>query len=133
MKEKLIRFMQGRYGMDALSKTLLYGGLIVMLVSYFFGVTIVYYLSIVVIVYGYFRVFSRNHSARQKENQWYTIQIAKVKSLFKGNSGRKSGSAGANVRVYKCPSCKQKVRVPGGKGRIQITCPKCGVKFIKRT
>lgn len=30
---------------------------------------------------------------------------------------------------YYCPSCKQQVRVPAGKGKVRVTCPRCGEKF----
>ena len=78
MKEKLIRFMQGRYGIDQLSKFLLITGLAVVLLSAFFGETAVSMLLYIfgwgVVIYCYFRIFSRNVQKRYAENQAYLMK-----------------------------------------------------------
>ena len=100
MREKMMRFMQGRYGVDQFTNFLM---------KLFFGefifyflfrrlvpelASIMYYLSLATLVYTYYRIF---------------------------------------YRIYKCPTCKRKVRVPKGKGKISIHCPKCDTYFIKRS
>ncbi len=133
MREKIARFMQGRYGVDHFTRFLMFFGLAVMLISYFLGFVPTYYVSLVIIIYAYYRAFSRNIQARTRENEKYLEFVSRLKGGFRGGASAGTKSADPGVRIFKCPSCGQKVRVPSGKGKIQITCPKCHVKFIKKT
>ena len=159
MKEKFLRFMQGRYGVDQFSKALLIAGLVVVLLSSFFtgkGVgTLFYFLGWVLIIYCYFRVFSRNISKRYAENQKYLAKTYKLRTYIQQ---QKNSLAQRKVyHIYKCPGCKQKIRIPKGKGskkelhelsddcpeeielhrpfidKVTIRCPKCGTTFIKKS
>ena len=115
MKEKLQRFMWGRYGL-ALS---------------FFGLRIFYVLALALLVYVYYRMFSRNMSKRSAENQWYLKKEMKVRSWWQR---RKKLFAGhRDYKIFKCPKCGQKLRVPRHKGKIAIHCRKCGEEFIRKT
>lgn len=135
MKEKLIRFMQGRYGIDTFSKALLVLGLIAVLISSFFAGktagTIGYVLGWFIIIYCYFRMFSRNVNKRYAENQTFLAKTSKIRSYFHSQKGM--WSQRKTCHIYKCPNCKQKIRVPKGKGRIEIRCPKCSTTFIKKS
>ena len=86
MKEKFMRFMQGRYGVDQLSKALLVIGLIsVLLASFFRGSligTFFYYVGWFLIIYCYFRMFSKNVSKRYAENQAYLAKSYKIRCFF---------------------------------------------------
>ena len=86
MKEKFLRFMQGRYGVDQFSKALLIGGLIVVLLSSFFAGgragSLFYLLGWVLIIYCYFRIFSKNISKRYAENQKYLAKTYKIGLIF---------------------------------------------------
>ena len=133
-KESFIRFMQGRYGVDALGKTINIVSLILLVLALFTRFSLLYFLGIALIIYEYYRMFSRNIQKRYQENQKFltfkykmAIKFGKIKNIFKPRADAKTH------RIYKCPSCKQKVRVPKGRGRIEITCPKCKEKFIKKT
>ena len=135
MKEKLYRFMQGRNGVDSLSKFLLITGVVVVLLSALFGSHPVgmffYFLGWVVIIYCYFRMFSRNISKRYAENEAFLNRTYKIRSFF-----QKQINIWKQRRVYHiytCPGCRQKIRVPRGRGRIEIRCPKCGATFIKNS
>ena len=131
MNEKLIRFMYGRYGVDKLSKHLVFGALIISLVSMFLPVGILYPVSLVMVVWGYFRIFSRNHAKRYQEGAAYERFLAK---LQKGpNQLKYEMEQRKDYRVFKCPNCKQRLRIPKGRGMVEIRCRKCAAVFRKRT
>lgn len=130
MKEKLQRFMWGRYGTDRFNQVLMFFAIVLLLIS-FLGGGIFYLLATAVMVYAYIRMFSRNISKRSKENQWYLKQEMKVRSFF--IKKKKELVQRKDYHIYKCPNCKQKIRVPKGKGRIAITCKRCGNEFIKKS
>ena len=71
MKEKLARFMYGRYGTDRFGRTLIVGALVLLLISTFARSSLLYVLSVAVLLYTYFRTFSRNIQARYKEEMAY--------------------------------------------------------------
>ena len=85
----------------------------------------------VMIIYCYFRMFSRNVSKRYAENEAFLAGVYKIRNFFRSQKGlwkqRKV------YHIYKCPGCRQKIRIPKGKGKIEIRCPKCGTTFIKKS
>lgn len=131
MKEKLIRFMYGRYGVDSFGKFLLGAGIVLFLLSEFFNLRIVYFLAWAVLIYSYFRIFSRSVYKRAAENQEYLRRTAKLRGFFRTQKNLLMQRR--THHIYRCPSCKQKIRVPRGKGRIEIRCPKCQTTFIKKS
>lgn len=130
-RERLMQFMQGRYGADALNRALVVVSFVFMILSWFVFHTAFYLVGLVIILYCAFRMFSRNIQARYKENVWYMKQVNKVKYFFSKLKYRKE--AGKTHHIYSCPKCKQKIRVPKGKGKIMVRCPKCGTEFMKRS
>ena len=88
-------------------------------------------LAVAVMIYAYFRMFSKNIAKRSAENQWYLQKELKVKGFFQKKK-RKLQSR-KQYHIYKCPNCKQKIRVPRGRGKIAITCRKCGNEFIRKS
>lgn len=136
MKEKIMKFMYGRYGNDELNQFLVKLVFINLILSLFvrgsrFLSDLFYYLSIILLVFMYYRMFSKNYSKRYSEKIAYLEYSNKIKVYLDKNNKEKSQRK--EFRFYKCPSCKQKVRVPRGKGKISIHCPKCGVDFIKKS
>lgn len=118
--ERFRIFMYGRYGTDKLNFLLLTVGLILSILSSFVPVLAFLVLfSYALMIWCVFRMFSRNIAARQREAAAYT-------RLTKFFTDRQN-------RYYACPSCGQNVRVPRGKGRISIKCPRCGQRFEKKT
>ena len=117
------RFMQGRYGGDKLNMTLVwvaFGGYIV---SLFIPVPAVklglIFLSYILIAWSLFRMLSRNTYKRYQENRKYLQLVDRIKDR--------------EHRYFDCPRCRQPVRVPRGKGKIAITCPKCRERFIRKS
>jgi len=131
MKEKFIRFMQGRYGVDQLNRFLSVFSIVLLLISMFVKVGILYYAALAVIVYQYFRTFSRNIPKRYAENQKYLEVTSKVRTVWKHK--KNEWKQLKTHHIYKCPGCGQKIRVPRGRGRIEIRCPKCYHTFIKKS
>ncbi len=134
VKEKLIRFMQGRYGAygpDLLNRFLLTSAVVLLVVSMFTGWDILYWISLAALGYSYFRMFSKNYSKRYAENQEFSKMTYKIRTFWalQKNLMRQRKTH----HIYKCPDCKQKIRIPRGKGKIAVRCPKCGREFIKRS
>lgn len=130
MKEKFYRFMQGRYGADQLSRFLMAMVMVCLILS-LFGLRIFYIVGIALLVYSYFRIFSKNLYKRRAENTAYLQWEYKVKQRFA--TWKRNMQQRKTHHIYRCPSCKQKIRVPRGKGRIEIRCPKCNQTFIKKS
>lgn len=123
--------MQGRYGVDEYSKFLIVTSLIFILLANITNLSLFSILGLGLIVYSYVRVLSRKPSKRWRENQGYLKKKRAVVKKF--NAFKNQWNQRKQYRFYKCPSCNQKIRVPKGKNKINITCPKCKTQFIKKT
>ena len=130
LREKFARFMYGRYGVDELGKTLLYVILGMAIVSMFIKGSFLNILIWITLIFAYYRMFSKNHAQRYAENQKFLQLKRKVMSKLKGGYQQ---PVGREHRIFQCPTCGQKVRVPRGKGKISIHCPKCHHDFVKRS
>lgn len=130
MKEKLSRFMQGRYGNDHLNRFILIISVLLWIIS-MFTVPWLYLLSVMGIAAVYWRMLSRNIYKRAEENRKYMRYENKV--LFFWRRRKAEARQRKTHHIYKCPSCKQKIRIPRGKGRIEVTCPKCRQAFIRNS
>ena len=119
--------MQGRYGMDQLGRFLLFAALALIILSFFFGGMILDTIALALLVWGYIRMFSRNHTKRWEENEKFLS--LKDRILGRGGRSRKDSTH----CYFQFPACGQKVRVPRGKGKISIHCPRCHTEFIRRT
>lgn len=124
-------FMSGRYGTDELSKFMLAVCLVLLVINIFTGVQGVYLIALVLLGVCYFRMFSRNYVKRSEENREYLDTVWKIKNWFLKKKNRIIQSK--DFHIYKCPSCGQKIRIPRGKGKICITCPKCRNQFEKKS
>lgn len=130
-KMKFARFMQGRNGVDQLSQFLNVVVLILLVVSIFTKSIILDWLPFVLMGYMYFRIFSRNIAKRSVENQKFCNM--RYDLAIKKNKWKKEREQRKIYRFFRCPMCKQKVRVPKGRGKICITCPKCRQEFVRRS
>ena len=119
----LHNFMAGRYGTDRLNMVILSVGLVASLLSVLIKFAPVN-LALFVLSYGMmfwaiFRSLSRNTYKRYQENRKFLQLTGRLKDR--------------EHRYFDCPKCRQMVRVPRGKGKISITCPRCREKFVKKT
>ncbi len=122
---KLAQFMMGRRGFDQLSRRLMILAIIFILLDFFVPGSILTTLALVIIIYSYFRAFSRNLERRQAENNWY---ITFVESKLRSYRSRDY----KHYRYFKCPSCGQTLRAPKGRGKIRVTCSCCHSVFEKK-
>ena len=117
------RFMEGRYGNDRFNMAILTAGLIACILSMFFPIAAVKLLlttvSYALMFWAIFRSLSRNTYKRYQENRKFLQVFDRVKDR--------------EHRYFDCPKCRQMVRVPRGKGKISITCPRCREKFVRNT
>ena len=123
IKQALVRFMAGRYGTDKLNMWILGAGVVLCLISVFIrfppvnlALTAVSY---ILMIWAIFRTFSRNTYKRYRENRRFLMCLDRIKDR--------------DHRYFDCPKCRQPVRVPRGKGKIMITCPKCKEKFQRKS
>lgn len=122
--------MWGRYGNDKLNQFLMICAMVLLVLSMFLPGPF-YLLAVVAMVYVYYRMFSKNIGKRAAENQWYLKKSMKLRGRFEKKK-REFGQR-KQYHIYRCPGCRQKIRVPRGRGRIAITCRKCGKEFIKKS
>lgn len=118
--------MYGRNGTDSLNRALFIPIVLLFALSMFTqGNTriIVSLFAWVLIIYMYFRTFSKNIVKRRKENDWYERKINYIKTRAR---------QAKQYRFFTCPNCKTHLRVPRGVGKITITCKKCGTKFDRK-
>lgn len=131
LKMRLAAYMNGRYGYDQLGKLLIGASIVCLILSFFTFNDIFYYLGIILLVFCYYRMFSKNISKRDSENRKFTGLTGKVTARFRGSKRRISERKTHNF--FKCRNCSQTIRVPKGKGNIYITCPKCKTEFQAKT
>ena len=113
-------FMLGRYGSDKLNGALLLTGVLLMVLgSIFKKLAFLTLLAYLPLIWCIFRMYSRNLEARRRENAAFLNFFAHLKDR--------------EHRYYRCPRCKQTVRVPRGRGKINIRCPKCSERFIRKS
>ncbi len=137
IREKLSRFLYGRYGVDKLGYAILIVSMILSLASSFCAAAspkvslILYIISYGLLIWMLFRMLSKNRAARMSENtkflgfwkgmkKWFSLQYNRIKDI-------------RTHRYFACPNCKNNLRVPKGRGEITITCPVCKTKFDRKT
>ncbi len=130
-----MKFMAGRNGTDQLCRFLSFASLFFLLLATFaasspFGASALV-LAAACLFYCWFRALSKNTYRRSQENAAYLRLQNRVLGRFRGFFGRMKQRK--DYRFYRCPSCKARLRVPKGKGKVSVTCRGCGAKFIKKS
>ena len=128
--------MQGRNGVDQFARFTMGVALAAIVLTLFTGTrsgigAFLDLFGMAAIVYTYFRIFSKNISKRYQENQKYLQMTDKLRARFQKE--KRMMSQRKDYHIYSCPGCSQKIRIPrGGFKKVEIECPKCHTKFIKR-
>jgi hypothetical protein len=123
--------MMGRYGNDQLNQFIYVVAVISIVLELITHLTIFYILSLVLIILGYVRTFSRNINRRYDENMKFLEKKDSILNHFRRQ--KYYAAQRKDFHIYTCPTCRQKIRIPRGKGKISVTCPKCRSSFIKRS
>ncbi|MDO4271275.1 MAG: hypothetical protein Q4C72_10200 [Eubacteriales bacterium] len=131
MMNFLRRFMAGRYGSDQLNNAFLLLGLALIFIEWLTRWTWMGMFILALLFLCYFRMFSRNIQARYAENQKFMRLWGPIAQRLHQASLRFADRK--THRYFKCPQCKQRLRVPRGRGKISITCPHCREQFIRKT
>ena len=126
-RDKLIKFMEGRYGMDDLFCILTGVYLVLIVVNIPLHSWIIFVVSSLIFAVTLFRSLSRNHDKRIRENEWVMKRLNK----FRANSERNKKIKEQSGEYYfkKCPGCKKMLRLPRVQGKHNTTCPACGKTF----
>ena len=119
----LRRFMEGRYGNDKLNNAILGAAMIMVVLALFIRNPLInliaHGIAYALMFWAIFRSLSRNTYKRYQENRKYLQIFDRMKDR--------------DHRYFDCPKCRQMVRVPRGKGKIAITCPRCKEKFLRKS
>ena len=136
---RMAQFFAGRTGVDSLGRFITFLSLIFMILTMITHSNIVYLIAVACLVYSIWRMFSKNYQKRYSENQWFLTKTAKIRYKFnprdirnKIERAKYNASQRKMYTIFKCPNCKQKLRAPRGRGKIQVTCSKCRTQFIKK-
>lgn len=126
-RERIARYMAGRYGVDRLYYFLLAVCFILIIVNMFVSSVILSLLESCLLAYTFYRVMSRNIYKRQQENEKFIKLIDKPKKFF---NLQKCKNRDRKTHIYKkCPSCKNNLRLPREKGKHTVVCPCCKNRF----
>lgn len=133
MRERLARFMAGRNGNDQLNIFLLIVDVVLIVLSTIWKSAsgLLYPLVLVLLVYIYFRMFSRNVYKRREENGKYMRLKYKVDAALRLRKER--WVQRKDYKFFTCPSCRTSLRVPRHRGKVKIVCRKCGTSFFGKT
>lgn len=124
IKKIISNSFKGRYGIDSLGKTISISSIVIYLIGNLLQNTILISLTMMGIIIALYRILSKQQWDRSEENRRYQRYIKLWKLRYESRK---------DSRIFMCRSCGRYIRVPKGKGKIQVTCTVCGDKVIRRT
>ncbi|HJB49156.1 MAG TPA: hypothetical protein IAA40_07135 [Candidatus Olsenella excrementigallinarum] len=130
-QRRLMEWLRGRQGPDDLAVFSVNLAIVIVLVNVFARTGWLGWVGLALVAYAMFRIQSRNLGARARENEAFLRALGPARPWVQNPR-----AAWAELRAYKhvrCSSCRQRVRVPRGKGRLRVTCPRCKTKFEVRS
>ena len=126
-RERIARFMAGRYGMDRLYHFLMVVCFAIILVNAFLRSPVLSLLELIVLAYATYRLLSRDIYKRQQENTAFLKLVEEPKKFINLQKCKKRDK---KTHVYKkCPSCRNNLRLPRQKGKHTVVCPCCKNRF----
>ena len=130
-KMRFAQWFEGRYGMDELSQTLIIVGCVLVVINFIFSISFVSFLSLIAFIWAFFRVYSKNYEARTRELVRYQELMRNPKEGWRITSRRWQNRK--TTMYFKCKGCGTMLNIPRGKGKLLVTCPKCGTKVEKKS
>lgn len=130
-QRKVADWMRGRQGPDDLALFCVNVAVVLVVINLFASALWISVLVLVLVGYAIFRIQSRNLGRRARENEAFLKALGPARPWVQNPK-----AAWGEFRTYKhskCTSCGQKVRVPRKKGKLRVTCPRCGSKFEVRS
>lgn len=123
---------------DELSRFLLKAGIIIGVIGLILRTSFIYWIGFALIIWLYIRTFSKNKQTYRQQNYQFlqlkskwTQEVNRLQQKFQSKKNRMHQKK--THRFYRCPECNKEMRVPKGRGKITITCPACGTKFVKKS
>lgn len=142
MRERFRQFMYGRYGTDAFNRFLSVCALVSVVLGIFSRRGICIALGCFLLLIAYYRMLSRQTARRYQEN----LVFSQIKQVIVNWGERHFGAwqtalrqrkvRWKNRKLYRyftCPHCRQTLRVPRGRGKVEVTCPKCHTSFLGKS
>jgi len=138
---KMQEFMRGRNGSDDLGRFALGVAMVLLVVSFIVGIfsagvaSVFSLLALACIVYSFWRMMSKNVAKRQEENRRWGVKYIPVQVKFRRRCStfKEWRKYHKDYHLYTCKTCGQSLRVPKGKGKVKVTCPKCHTSFIAKS
>ena len=127
LRSALNRSLQGRYGVDHFSQFLTRAAMVCLVLSWIDALSFLWTWAVILTVYGLFRIFSRNFPKRRAENSAY-LQLT-YKFRIKLNEWKNRWKERKNYKYFRCKGCKKLLRVPRGRGKLNVTCPQCSQRM----
>ncbi|NLY09600.1 MAG: hypothetical protein GXZ11_06895 [Tissierellia bacterium] len=131
MKNFLNRLFMNRYGMDKLGRFINIIIIVLLSINLFIKSRLLNGIILFFIIFMLIRIFSKDVVSRERENTYYCTQLWKLRRWK--NTMLSDIKIRKNYKLFLCPICSKKMKVPKGKGKIKVTCPHCGHSFEKRS
>lgn len=124
----------GRYGSDSLGNFIIVLALICFFVSLVPRLWFLSWVALALMALCIWRMFSKNTDARYRENVRFLRATAGIRKVGRGlrnkTADRKRRKADKDHLYVTCDSCGQELRLPRGKGKLRVICPKCRHVFL---
>ena len=127
LDQKLSSWLRGRNGADSIVRAVGYLALILIVIDLIFRLGWVVWIALALLIYAWWRVASKKLDARRSEDERFRKLLGPAAAWL--GSPVEAMAEAKDYKHLRCPSCSQRVRVPRGKGRVRVTCPRCKEKF----